>query len=64
MTFANLIIVSRYQMKLLFRNWIVWFLFLIVLGLILFYQIDNQRIFGETRNDFYSMLSSLIPATN
>lgn len=56
--------IFRYQMKLLFRNWILWLLFLTVLVTIVFYQLNTQGTFWGTEGNFYSKLPSFIPATN
>ena len=64
MTLTSFTMVFRYQTKLLFRNWILWLLFLTVLVTVVFYQLNTQGTFSGTGGNFYSMLSSLIPATN
>ncbi len=64
MTLTSLTMVFRYQIKLLFRNWILWLLFLTILVTVVFYQLNTQGTFSGMGGTFYSMLSSFIPATN
>lgn len=64
MTLTSFTMVFRYQTKLLFRNWILWLLFLTVLVTVVFYQLNTQGTFSGRGGTYYSMLSSFIPATN
>ena len=46
MTLTSFTMVFRYQTKLLFRNWILWLLFLTVLVTVVFYQLNTQGTFS------------------